>query len=222
MELYQRDPLDPTGLGHDLLNPHDSDGSDDINDIDFSNPESLFSGIGLPQPSSYPTPAEVRQEAFELSTEVLSNWTTLQKILDRHEGTLRKRWMKKTKAQRREILLTAWPDIPSTHRPDFQAFRKEPHQKGPQGTKFKNAYLWPYITVEDLVQAKSLLLFLNSRGRNPPSKFAHADFEASNLGRVSGAIVLPFLITIPCSLKDMKQRLMESLMLGVRMGMLSN
>lgn len=196
MDLYQSDPMDPSGLGHSLFDLDNSDNSDDLEEFkntDFSNPEAFFSKIGLPQPSSFPTPTDVRRQAFERSTEVLSSWMTLQKILDRHEEMLRKRWTKKSKAQRKEILLTAWPNMPSTHRPDSQALRKESPQQRSRGTKFKDAYMWPYINVEDLVQGKCLLLFINSRGRHPPSVFAHSDFEASHLGRVSGAINLPFL-----------------------------
>lgn len=193
MDLYQSDPMDPTGIGHRILESDDSDDMGGFENIDFSKPETFFSELGLPQPSSCPTPAEVRQQAFERSTEVLSYWTTLQKILDRHEEMLRKRWMKKSKAKRKEILLTAWPNMSSTHRPDFQAFLKDSPQQQSRETKFKDAYMWPYINVEDLVEGKCLLLFMNSRGRHPPSIFAQADFEASHLGRVTGAINLPFL-----------------------------
>jgi hypothetical protein len=184
---------DPTGLVDDLFNPHDSDGEDDFSNIDFSRPETFFSSVGLPQPSSFPTPGEVRQQAFERSNKILSDWATLQKILDRHEETLRKRWMKKSKAQRKMILLTAWSDMPSTHRPDYEAFRKESTQQISLGTKYKDAYMWPYVNVEDLVQGKSLLLFINSRGRHPPNMFAHADHEAMRFGHVTGAINMPFL-----------------------------
>lgn len=186
--------MDPTELADYLLNPHDADGEDDFSDIDFSRPpETFFSSIGVPQPSSFPTAAEARLQAFERSNKILSDWATLQKILDRHEETLRKRWMKKSKAQRKTILLIAWPDMPSTHQPDYEAFRKESLQQISLGTKFKNAYMWPYINVEDLVQGKSLLLFINFRGRDRQNMFTHADHEAMRFGRVTGAINMPFL-----------------------------
>jgi hypothetical protein len=187
--------MDPADLADYIFSPHDSDGEYDFSDIDFSKPETFFSSIGLPQPSSFPTPAEVRQQAFEQSNTILSDWATLRKILDRHEETLRKRWMKKSRAQRKTVLLTAWPNMPPTHRPDYEAFRKESTQKISLGTKFKEAYMWPCINVEDLVQGKSLLLFINSRGRHPPNMFAYTDHEAMRFGRVTGAINMPFLNT---------------------------
>ena len=181
---------DSTGLPNDW-NPADGD-TLDLDNINFSKPEAFFS-IGVPKPSSYPTAVEVRREAFERSTAILSNWTTLRKILDRYEELLRKRWMKKTKAQRKTILLAAWPNMLSAHRPDYEAFRRETPQQRSQATKFKDAYMWPYVNVADLIEGKYLLLFMNSRGRHPPSMFAHADFETIRLGRVSGAINMPFL-----------------------------
>jgi hypothetical protein len=184
------DQLYPDGYG--LSDSDDSNWADEMKNL-MSNPNKFFAYTGLPAPSSLPTPTEVQQEACELSNEVLSHWTTLQKILERHEELLRKRWMKKSKAQRMEILLKAWPNLPSTHRPDYLAFRKESPEQRAQGTKFKGAYMWPYINAEDLAKGKTLLLFINSRGRHPPSMFSHADFEAMRIGRVSGAINLPFL-----------------------------
>jgi hypothetical protein len=40
----------------------------------------------------------------------------------------------------------------------------------------------PYINQEDLVNSKSLLVFINSRARNEPSLFAHAELQNAPLG----------------------------------------
>ena len=53
--------------------------------------------------------------------------------------------------------------------------------------------MWPDINIEDLVKGKTLLLLLNSRGRNTPQMFAHADSDAMRVGHVSGACMPPFL-----------------------------
>jgi hypothetical protein len=155
----------------------------------------LFKSLdgGIPRPSSFPTASEVRTEARERSTDLFSNWETLQNVLKRHEETIRKRWMKRNKAQRKTVLLNAWPNMASMHRPDYHAFRLEKHNQLSQGTKFREYYLWPYINLEDLIEGKSLLLFVNSRGRHPPCTFAHADFEAARIGQRSGAISTAFL-----------------------------
>jgi hypothetical protein len=102
--------------------------------------------------------------------------------------------MKKTKTQRTAIILKAWPNMSPTHRPDYEAMRKEnPTVIQAGGTNFREAYMWPDINIEDLVKGKTLLLLLNSRGRNTPQMFAHADFDAMRVGHVSGACIAPFL-----------------------------
>src|SRR5271155_4962236 len=42
-----------------------------------------------------------------------------------HENTLRTRWIKKSREQRTKILLTAWPNMASSHRPDMHAVSRE-------------------------------------------------------------------------------------------------
>lgn len=161
----------------------------------FSDPKNLFSAVGshLPQPSSFPTALEVSREAGLRSSAIFEQWNALHNILDRYEELIGRRWLKKTHSQRMTILLSAWPNMSKTHRPDFVALRSERKEARTQGSQYRNAYLWPYINLEDLVQSKILLLFLNSRGRNLPERFAFADFEAVHLGIVSQAIQRPFL-----------------------------
>ncbi|PGH00959.1 hypothetical protein GX51_05508 [Blastomyces parvus] len=154
-----------------------------------SNMEAMFDSMPshLPRPSDFPTPEKARRQAREYSAAILTEWITLRKILDRHEAVLRKRWLKKSRRQRINILVPAYHNIPLTHRPDYDAFRKR------RGLDARGAYLWPYINIEDLVEFKTLLIFLNARGRNPPSMFAHSDFDAIHLGLVSTTICPAFL-----------------------------
>lgn len=147
----------------------------------------------LPQPTSFPTADEVRREARERSSKLFEDWRLLNEILKRHEETIRKRWMKKTRGKKQEVLLKAWPDMSASHRPDFLALQRESTEQRRKGTRFRDAYWWPYINLEDLVKPKSLLLFLNARGRHLPEAFAHADFDATHLGQTSLAIRSAFL-----------------------------
>jgi hypothetical protein len=161
----------------------------------YSNPEHFFAALGpnLPQPSSFPTAADVRREARSYSSVIFARWNALHDILDRHEELIGRRWLKKTHSQRITILQSAWPGMSKDHRPDFVALQKETVQMRRHGSQYRDAYLWPYINVEDLVQSKHLLLFLNSRGRHPPETFALADYEAAHLGLVSQAVERSFL-----------------------------
>ena len=161
----------------------------------YDDPRNFFDSLppGLPRPSSFPTAAKVKQEAKTLSKKIFATWNILHSILDRHEGLIRRRWKKKSQGQRKKILLAAWPNMSSSHRPDYVAMDKETPQELARGTKYRDAYILPYINLEDLVQPNSLLLFLHSRGRQLPDAFAHADIEAGHLGVVNQAIERPFL-----------------------------
>lgn len=135
------------------------------------------------------TEGEVRREATKRSEEVFTSYEFLHHILQRHETTIQKRWLKKTRSQRLKILLNAWPNMPLVHRPDFDAFYKESNAERIKRTKYQESYMFPYINQEDLLNTKSLPLLLNARGRHPPSHFAAADIEAMLLGLRSGPIV---------------------------------
>lgn len=138
--------------------------------------------------SKRPEPQEVRQEISARTQSIFRNYGTLNQILDRHEATIQKRWMKKTRTQRLKILLQAWPNMAAVHRPDFDAFRAEAIEERKTNTRFRAHYIWPYINQEDLCKPKLMLLLLNSRGRNLPSEFAAGDIDAMHLGRVLEAL----------------------------------
>ncbi|KAI0854223.1 hypothetical protein F5Y00DRAFT_222564 [Daldinia vernicosa] len=140
------------------------------------------------------SPTQVRQEAQARSSNVFSNYINLREILMRHEATIQKRWIKKTKQQKQKILLDAWPDMAVTHRPDFDAiWRTGNSHGGKSGGKFRDYCLLPQINQEDLLKPKTLLLLLNARGRNSPPEFASADIEAMHLGIVTKSIRPIFL-----------------------------
>jgi hypothetical protein len=150
-------------------------------------------GPGIPSPSSFPSAAEIRRDARECSRKIFDSYSTLNRIVLRHEETLRKRWTKRTKDARRKLLLAVRPNIPQRHRPDFRALEREKPEQLQTGTKFRDAYMWPHINLDDLAQSRPLLLLLNFRGRNLPHSFARVDFEAIHVGHVSGAIRPAFL-----------------------------
>lgn len=184
MDLLLNHQLGPSGIdscSHDV-------GAADTFGIDWDDPVNLALAMGGRMPER-PSPAQVREEAKERSSKIFSTYRTLNKILERHEATIQKRWSKKTRSQRLRILLNAWPDMPASHRPDFEAFREEPSKKRKSGTNHRGAYIWPYINQEDLSQTRPLPLLLNARGRTPPTAFVCADHNAMKLGKTSLAII---------------------------------
>jgi hypothetical protein len=128
-----------------------------------------------------------------MAAQIFSDWERLNAILDRHQAMIYKRWAKKPRKQRVEVLLAAWPKMSAKPRPDFDTFKRETEQQRGAGTKFRDAYLWPRISLADLAKPRTLPLFLDSRARNSPDAFAVADENAWHLGHVSNAIVPAFL-----------------------------
>ena len=53
----------------------------------------------------------IEYHTARLGRGVNASYNTLNQILIRHELLIRKRWAKKSVAQRRRVLLAAWPDI---------------------------------------------------------------------------------------------------------------
>lgn len=83
-----------------------------------------------------------------------------------------------------------------THRPDYEAFKKENTGKVQflEGlSKYPEAYMWPYINLDDL-SSKSLPIFINSRGRHPPSVFARTDVDSMHLGSITHAVEEPVFL----------------------------
>lgn len=167
----------------------------------------------LPDPAAF-TLAGVQKPAKERAANISSTWDKIHRVAERYEGVARKRWRKKTKPQRIAIITRAWNNqnqnnsnnMSPVHNPDYAAYV----QYGPQGnvnndSRLKDAYLWPYINVEDLAGPKNLLLFLNSRARNQPGVFARADLQAARLGgpgKAGISAVLPAYRMLLGSIED--------------------
>ncbi|KAK3845854.1 MAG: hypothetical protein J3R72DRAFT_481993 [Linnemannia gamsii] len=143
-----------------------------------------------PEPSSFPTIDGVRKEARKRVTNIFKDWKLLNHIVQRHEITIQKRWLKKTREQRKNSLLSAWPNMSASHRPDMEAYFRE---KSRSTTAFREAYLWPHINQEDLLKPKLFLLFLNARARNFPSAFSAADHQSFRFATTSGKVTAAFL-----------------------------
>lgn len=136
-------------------------------------------------------PEYLRLKIMHRTCSIFKNYDMVNRTLARHEHTIQKRWWKKNHTQRLKILLQAWPDMASVHRPDFQAFRREVKGDRETRTLFRDHYMWPYINQDDLCKPNVLLLLLNARGRNLPGVFAAGDLEAMYLGRRLGALKSP-------------------------------
>ena len=159
---------------------------------------SFFSALAaanpsLPMPSSMPSAKKAQNKASSLSKDLFAEWTTLEAILERHEAVIRRRWLKKSRDQRKRILLKAWPNMAAHHRPDFEAYCKGGLAQSGSGFQLRNAYMFPHINLEDLSEGKNLPLLLNSRGRHHPEAFATADLRSGRLGFITGIVTPAFI-----------------------------
>lgn len=171
------------------------DGDDDS---DLSSEPGIDSdGPGLPwqPPEADISPEQIREERSKRAANIFKNFDLLQGILERHEAVIQKRWKKKTKEQKRKIILSAWKhgEMPKVHRPDFVAFKEQDETRGKACPRYQTSFMWPFLNQEDLVKPRTLLMLMNSRGRHPPAEFAVADIEAIHLGIVGHAIQPAFL-----------------------------
>lgn len=132
---------------------------------------------------------QIRKTIKETADRIFSNHYELQAIIKRHEATIQKRWSKKPKTKRRSVLLDIWPQMASDHRPDVELVRRKKPRQIFTGVE-RDAFLMPFINLQDLSKTEPLLLMLNSRARNPPPTFAHLDLQPSFFGISRGAIAM--------------------------------
>ncbi|KAI8940775.1 hypothetical protein NX059_002041 [Plenodomus lindquistii] len=138
----------------------------------------------------------ISRHASLLGTSIINDYKTLNGILLRFEGLIRKRWWKKTVAQRQDVLLQVWPNMPVRHRADYfecTCHFKESLSNSNQPVIPSDTRMWPYINLEDLTKPQSLPVFLNSRGRNVPMEFSPSDATFSPLSEMSPCVVEPEL-----------------------------
>lgn len=86
------------------------------------------------------------------------------------------------------MLVMVWPNLLTSHRPDFQALQRETIDERRAGSRFRECFLWPHINTEDLTKARPLLLLLNCRGHYLSEVFVNPDYSSRHLGTTSGAI----------------------------------
>ncbi|KAF9696657.1 hypothetical protein EKO04_005367 [Ascochyta lentis] len=121
---------------------------------------------------------ECRHISQSIVQEIMRLFEFLNTILLHHEALIRTRWLKTSRIHRQRILLAAWPDMAKGHRADILSHMSGKTVSDREAFQTQN---WPYINLEDLLQPKALLIFLNSRGRHHPDNFAYSDLEMAPL-----------------------------------------
>jgi hypothetical protein len=101
-------------------------------------------------------PSQVRRQARGHLAKIWENWTTLGGILERHELTIQRRWMSKSKVKRRDILLFAWPGMATKHNPHILESRRCNRKGTTKSGMKRDCFMFPYINLEDLMKTEPL------------------------------------------------------------------
>ncbi|KAM0328802.1 hypothetical protein ACHAQA_005216 [Verticillium albo-atrum] len=160
----------------------------DPRDLAGEDPYASFHPPGVRQVEA----KDLKVELDGLAPRIFASWNQLQEIVTRHEATIQNRWSRKSKSKRKALLLEVLPTIPKEHLPDVEAWKKKPKDVIID-TENADAYLMPYINLEDLSKTEPLLIMLNARARHGPDEFAHSDVAAYRVGLVTQSIDRPFL-----------------------------
>lgn len=124
-----------------------------------------------------------KENAPRLVNEIFDDWERLSVIVSRHLDVLRHRWTRKTAEKRKKILTEAWPGMSARHRPDFNALRL-----GLKGPEHRDAWIVPYVNLEDLSKPKSLPNLFESRASESPEHFAWRDSAPVEMANAYEAI----------------------------------
>ncbi|KAG0050122.1 hypothetical protein BGZ83_005081 [Gryganskiella cystojenkinii] len=113
--------------------------------------------------------AEIEKKRKFRTYNIFTHWFQLNHIIQRHESTIQKRWLKKNRQQRKALLLEAWPNMPLAPFNELHIISNDvPPENG-------DRLFWPHINQQELLKPKILLILLNARARHLPSAFAQAD-----------------------------------------------
>ncbi|KAJ7036960.1 hypothetical protein C8F04DRAFT_1257503 [Mycena alexandri] len=138
----------------------------------------------IPRPKAILSPRAASQRAEGIRSQLFASWGRLQKIVLAHEETIQKRWKKastcdstgyplmfnaiqRTGAKRKQLLQEIESTLPEQHAPEITALSR------PSATQKLNAFLFPYLNLEDLAikitAYNSLVFYMHEHIIPPPS-----------------------------------------------------
>lgn len=151
-----------------------------------TDPKAYFTSQGLRTANiDFASLEAVQSNATIKSYDIIQSWLILRAIIYQHEGTIRKRWQKKSRKGREAILVQAFPGISKQHNPSL-------HQHL-LGLFSQEATLFPHLNLEDLGQSTPLLLFLSARSRTHPKAWIAHDSHPLVFGKELHQIQRMFL-----------------------------
>lgn len=139
---------------------------------------------------------ELVSEAERLSAQVQRDFEALRARWEKLSNVFMERYRNMSPDERIDILKDCFEYIPSEHLPNFSVLHSGRIQHKPKDLKDEqeledhkepedtsNAFLWPHINLEDLVQPELLFLFLEGRSKHHPRDFVWLDLMNANIGK---------------------------------------
>jgi hypothetical protein len=110
---------------------------------------------------------------------ILLYYAILHNIVERHEATMRQRWLWILDEDKEQIVLSARSDIPRATLPHKTLEASPPpHFKDlPRSRWYCLECMVPYLNLEDLLAGNRFLVFINSSGRYAPNRFAYTELR---------------------------------------------
>lgn len=121
----------------------------------------------------------MEQEATKLANLAVLKYQVLHNITTQHLVAVQRRWLKKSKKQRQDLLLQAWGRMPEAPCEDLRLFREGITSN--LSSFQRSVYLLPQINLEQLRQDTALPAWLFSRGQNPPHIFLRFDASRTKM-----------------------------------------
>lgn len=136
-------------------------------------------GVPKTRPQQIWSHERQEREATKLSNLAISNYQVLHNITEQHFATVQRRWLKKSKKQRQDLLLKAWGRMPEGPCEDLRLFRDGITSN--LSSYQRSVYLLPQVNLEQLRQDTALPAWLFSRGQSPPHTFLRFDASRTKL-----------------------------------------
>ncbi|KAL8729346.1 MAG: hypothetical protein Q9181_005044, partial [Wetmoreana brouardii] len=162
----------------------------------IGNPRQAIAALKKANPAHYCprilTLTDAKNETKAWVDNIFDKHERLNFLMDQFGDIIRKRWLKKTPAQREKIITTAWVgEMPKYHRPDINAWLSYTPDAYPGPCT--DYFVFPHINVDDLSKPRPLLVFMESRAQNSPDAFAAFDWDSMEIGLATAILIPPQL-----------------------------
>ncbi|KAF2994577.1 hypothetical protein E8E13_001295 [Curvularia kusanoi] len=141
--------------------------------------ESLMSALaecGSSAPELLPA---VEFHSSIMGKSICDDYKALKYIVTHKEDAVINHWREMSSEQRRQTLLTVYPQILHSHHCDYELYGDilARARNSTQVAKSLDPMRWPYLNTVDLQRVDALPMYIRARGRNAPWNFALSELQ---------------------------------------------